>query len=493
MPCTWVNCIHPLYNDLLGLPGLPGLLVASLITSLTFGSIVDCIFNILLLCLSTFFPAEHTCLSIYRMTISMTEGEDIPSLVVLCQRSLFSILKLLHFSSRAINDLCKYVPEFLLEPILEEMLLLDERVITETALLAFLIPARRKLHLLNYPTLRNSTLKQIGLHCPNMVSLNMSGCSQVSNAVIRSILQGCPKLEELRVDQCVRLTDSAFDSMQSPFHSLLGCASLKVISLQGCPQITGQIVTYLNKMCRQLQHLNLAQCKQIENPSIKHVFEHKQLKYLNLRFVNTLDDSVFSLLMQNMDPREGVSCPLERLDVGSSRITDNTMGRMSSLSKLIDIKLPWCQLITDVGINSLASNCPLLQSVDIKSCQITDAALAAVVTKCVHLKNLDVSWCNFITDAGLQSLVWGASSNISDNRTARALEKLSVVWCTLVTDAGVSALLSSELPALDFLDLTGCNAVTADCVLKLRRERIFMTVVADETRPVAIAADTVEV
>jgi anti-anti-sigma regulatory factor len=407
-----------------------------------------------------------------------TSGACIPSLVVLCQRNLFAILRQLKFSARAINHLCKHVPEFLLEPILEEMLLLDERVITETALLAFLVPARRKLHLLNYPTLRNSTLKQIGFHCPNMLCLNMSGCSQVSNAVIRSILQGCPHLEELRVDQCLRITDAAFDAMQSPFHSLLGCASLKVISLQGCPQITGHIVSFLNKMCRQLQVLNLAQCKQIENPSIKHVFEHRQLKSLNLRFVNTLDDSVFSHLVHNLDLVEGVSAgsPLERLDVGSSQITDSSMGRLCSLTRLIDIKMPWCQLITDVGIDRLASSCPLLQSVDIKSCQITDVALAAVVTKCRFLKNLDVSWCNSISDSGLQSLV---VSGRGCRGGRKALEKLSVVWCTLLTDVGVSALLASELASLRFLDLTGCNAVSTGCVQQLRQERVAMTVVAD--------------
>jgi len=407
---------------------------------------------------------------------------------VLCQQNLFSILKQLKFSSRAINDLCKYVPEFLLEPILEEMLLLEEKVITETALLAFLVPARRKLKLLNYPMLRNSTLKQIGFHCPNMVSLNMSGCSQVSNAVVRSILQGCGRLEELRVDQCVRVTDAAFDAMQSPFHSLQGCASLKVISLQGCPQITGQLVGFLNKLCRQLQHLNLAQCKQIENTAIKHVFEHKELKCLNLRFVNTLDDTVFSHLVQNIDPSQGLSVsPLERLDVGSSRITDSSLGCLSSLAHLVDIKLPWCQLITDVGVESLATSCPLLESVDLKSCLITDLAVAAVASKCLRLKILDVSWCSFVTDVGLRALVLGGSGS-----GGGTLEKLSLVWCTLVTDAGVAALLSADvdLPALGFLDLTGCNSVSAECIRSLRRDREFVTIVADEA-PItqAIATD----
>lgn len=64
------------------------------------------------------------------------------------------------------------------------------------------------------------------------MALDLSDCAQVGNSVIRAILQGCPMLENMRLDRCHRITDSAFDVSESPFHFLFGCLSLQAISLQ---------------------------------------------------------------------------------------------------------------------------------------------------------------------------------------------------------------------------------------------------------------------
>lgn len=143
---------------------------------------------------------------------------------------LISTLEEHSFHPRMINDLCKQIPDFLLEPVLTT--LLEKKVITDTALVAFLVPSRLKLSLSGAVQIRNSTLKQIGMNCPNLKFLNLSDCIQVSNAVVRSILQGCPGLQQLSLDRCHHVTDAAFDMMQSPFHILVGCQSLEMISLQ---------------------------------------------------------------------------------------------------------------------------------------------------------------------------------------------------------------------------------------------------------------------
>ena len=88
-------------------------------------------------------------------------------LSTLCQQSLIQILKGDNYDPRQINDLCKYVPDYLLEPILEHIL--EEKVVTDIALLAFLVPSRVSLKLINAVCIRNSTIKQISFNCPNLV------------------------------------------------------------------------------------------------------------------------------------------------------------------------------------------------------------------------------------------------------------------------------------------------------------------------------------
>ena len=64
------------------------------------------------------------------------------------------------------------------------------------------------------------------------VSINLSDCVQISNAVIRNILHGCGCLREIHLDRCIRITDAAFDPDMSPFNALNGFFTLENISLQ---------------------------------------------------------------------------------------------------------------------------------------------------------------------------------------------------------------------------------------------------------------------
>jgi hypothetical protein len=126
--------------------------------------------------------------------------------------------------------------------------------------------------------------------------VDFSDCSQVSNTVVRAVLQGCPVLNELRLDRCHRVTDAAFDSNQSPFQPLIGCLSLEMVSLQGCPQLTGVVIATLNKLCRKLKFLNLSQV-------IVRQFHHHLLFSFYLIFsVNTLNHQLYGnyLIIQKL-------------------------------------------------------------------------------------------------------------------------------------------------------------------------------------------------
>lgn len=205
----------------------------------------------------------------------------IPSLTTICQGKIMELLEQERFHGRLVNDLCKYVPDYLLEPIFR--VLLERGVVTDTALLAYLVPSRLSLKINQARSIRNSTFRQIGLNCPDLVSiknsnqgfllsqvltvypvspsisqvtLDLSNCSQVGNSVVRAILQGCPVLEDIRLDRCHRITDSAFDFSESPFERLLGCLSLEAISLQVREVLTSTQYAPLlpHKCCYSIQY-----------------------------------------------------------------------------------------------------------------------------------------------------------------------------------------------------------------------------------------------
>lgn len=353
-----------------------------------------------------------------------------------------------------------------MEPIFEA--LLDRGLITEVSLLSFLVPSRYYLKLRNALNVRNSVFKQIGYNCPNLTHLDLSNCSQVSNSVVRAILQGCGKLEDMLLNNCSKVTDSAFHISESPFEQLVGYLSLESLSLQGCPQITGEIVPTLNKNCKQLKYLNLSQCKNVNSPAIQELFWHKQLRTLNLAFIDNVSDEAFCLLPFMQAGAKGSSSPsadatgkcskssslesnIQKLNLGKSNITDVSMAKISNLSALLEINLQWCPFITDAGISTLAAHCLHLRIIDLKSCLITDESLDAIATQSKELKVLDLSWCVGLTNGGLHKL---ADSPV---------EELLLVWCSQITDDAIDSL--RDIVSLRVLELSGSGISREGAVL----------------------------
>jgi Leucine Rich repeat len=283
---------------------------------------------------------------------------------------------------------------------------------------------------------------------------------------VREVLQGCPVLQDLRLDRCHRVTDAAFDVNQSPFQPLIGLLSLRIISLQGCPQLTGSIVATLNKSCVRLKYLNISQvtsrtiyhstfngnllkfeqlylihtictiykfqCNQMELSAIQQLFDHNRLRHLNLSFVDEMTDDAFlnlpdyrapsRILSDSLAPTAAAGeeaahysqskrmrtvsrhSSLQVLHLAKSRITDKGMFKMAFFPDLREVHLQWCSSITDAGITALVANCSQLEVVDLKSCSITDVSLGLLVRESKQLRHLDVSWCSNITDRGIQSL-----------------------------------------------------------------------------------------
>lgn len=91
------------------------------------------------------------------------------SLSSICILKLITLLEDCQFHPQAINEICRALShsQHLLNPLLEN--LLRKKVITDVALLAFLVPDRHELICPEVINIKNSTLKMIGYNCPNLV------------------------------------------------------------------------------------------------------------------------------------------------------------------------------------------------------------------------------------------------------------------------------------------------------------------------------------
>ncbi|CAM9534788.1 unnamed protein product [Ascophyllum nodosum] len=375
-------------------------------------------------------------------------------------------------------------------------LLITSRKLTAFTLSGFLNPAALELDLSGCSFVPKSVFKQLGFSCPRIVHLNLSMCTQVNNAIVRCVLQGCSALRQLYLDGCRHVTDAGFHLQQSPFYVLLGAVSLETISVQGCPQVTGELVLHLRKICRNLKELDLARCKSVSSASVGRVFDScPSLESLNVSFLDVVDeafeginaidlvavegDAAFAsggqrILLDQADEERGSlsrtparplagspSLPaLRHLNLGRcAGVTDLALARIGGgFPGLEGVHLEHCLRVTDVGVRALAAGCRELRALGLGNCgQITDRALEALSVHCPSLEWLDCSWCGDVTDKGFALLAEGCPG----------LEEVQAAWCENLTDAALSALSKSCL-RLEALHIGGCVGVTDAAVAELR-------------------------
>lgn len=405
--------------------------------------------------------------------------DAVETLEQICIKRLLIVLDDNMFHPKLINDLCKGLPEHILEQILQ--CLLRRKAITDITLLQFLVPSRSYLHMAGSHKIMNSTLKQIGINCPNLKSLDLSDCAQVSNAVVQDILKNCPKLETLVLDKCKRITDAAFDKCASIFEPLLALLSIRSISLQTCPQIQGTLIYVLNKNCRLLESLNLSQCKLLASASVANVFDHHKLSHLNFAFNESLTDEFFysiSPILSTKSTRQSitstnydVSYSISTLNISKCSITDLSMFHVAALKNLTELRMQWCAGISDAMVETVVEHCSSLLTLDLQSCLLTDTSLVAIGRYGQALRYLDISWCSSVSDEGVLHL--SQRENLGDSSVGCiSLERLNILWLPLLTDLCLTAF--TTMPCLKVLCAAGCGGISLSSLSLLQNKGVYV-------------------
>eukprot|EP00903_Cladosiphon_okamuranus_P018836 g17325.t1 len=398
-------------------------------------------------------------------------------------------------------------------------LLVSSEKLTAFTLSGFLSPAALEVDLSGCSYVPKSVFKQIGFSCPRIIHLNLSMCSQVNNAIVRSVLQGCSALRQLYLDGCRHVTDAGFHLQQSPFYVLLGAVSLETISVQGCPQVTGDLVLHLRKVCRNLKELDLARCKSVSSASVRRLFDScPTLESLNVAFLEGVVDEAFEGLpaidvgvnsaargapagLAHREARQGWRDPAEQEDEeereerGAGRqvgggdppplpppgnadvivpsLPSSSLQLMSppreaplvsscsssSLPALRHLNLGRCGGVTDLALSRVAGAFPWLEGVHLEHClRVTDVAVTALSVGCRGLRALGLRNCGQITDGALEALSVHCPS----------LEWLDLSWCGGITDRGFCHL-AEGCSGLEEVLAVWCEGITDASLSALSR------------------------
>lgn len=290
------------------------------------------------------------------------------------------------------------------------------------------------------------TLRDVVNGVPNLTSLNLSGCYNVTDIGLSHAFQApCECLIRLDLALCKQITDSALDRIGQML------PNLEELELGGCSNITNTGLSMIAWGLKKLKKLDLRSCCHVSNQGIASLAGQDNnknegtvaLEQLGLQDCQKLSDEALLFVSQGLPSLKSINLSF------CASVTDSGLKHLARMPQLREINLRSCDNISDMGIAYLAEGGSRITSLDVSFCdKIGDQALVHVSQGLFSLRSLSCSACN-ISDTGIERI----------GRSLHELDTLNIGQCVMVTDRGLQ-LISEHLTNLYSIDLYGCNRIT---------------------------------
>nr|XP_024377895.1 F-box/LRR-repeat protein 15-like isoform X3 [Physcomitrium patens] len=288
------------------------------------------------------------------------------------------------------------------------------------------------------PLLETLSLKQTGtasamLHCPRLLKLDVSSCHKLSDAGVRAAATACALLTSLDISNCAYVSDETLRELS------LACSHLRRLDASYCPNISLEGVRM-----PMLTDLKLVNCEGINSSSMAALSYCVMLEVLAMDYCWLLT-SVTLDLPRLRSISIGHNRKFGELTLRSPALTSLNLSHCPALSR-IDIASSSFEklcLKNQMGLSSMALQCPWLREVDLTECESLNDSVCDVFSDgggCPKLNSLTLDYCDGLVKVKL---------------TASSLRALSLVGCRNMISLELSC------PVLQSLLLDGCNRLVA--------------------------------
>jgi len=206
---------------------------------------------------------------------------------------------------------------------------------------------------LSYTQVTDTGIAAISNKCPNLSSVNLTGCLEITDVSLSFLAQNCKKLQNLVVSGCPRIGDIGIQLIaQEVKHHL------RVLHLNDCPRITDKSLLYLGHYC---PHVS---CLHLKNTSVSVPVLFKLLSRLQLT----------------------------ELNVQSLPITDSlliALTRLQPTMKVLDIS--FCSRVTITGLKHVIEKLEFLCELHVFGLAVPDLDLEALRIS-LHSSSLSISF-----------------------------------------------------------------------------------------------------
>nr|CAD7459165.1 unnamed protein product [Timema tahoe] len=304
---------------------------------------------------------------------------------------------------------------------------------------------RRGIRKVQVLSLRRS-LRDVLLGVPNLESLNLSGCYNVTDVGLsHALVVELPCLTVLNLSLCKQVTDNCLGRIAQYLKNL------EVLELGGCCNVTNTGLLLIAWGLYKLKRLNLRSCWHVSDQGIGHLAGlnaeaargNLSLEYLGLQDCQRLTDEALKHASVGLAELKSINLSF------CVSISDSGLKHLAKMMSLRELNLRSCDNISDIGMAYLAEGGSRITSLDVSFCdKISDQALVHVSQGLFNLRSLSLNACQ-ISDEGLCRIA----------RTLHDLETLNVGQCNCITDKGLT-IIADSLKNLRCIDLYGCTRIT---------------------------------
>uniref|UniRef100_A0A8C6PEX2 F-box and leucine-rich repeat protein 2 n=1 Tax=Nothobranchius furzeri TaxID=105023 RepID=A0A8C6PEX2_NOTFU len=199
-------------------------------------------------------------------------------------------------------------------------------------------------------SLNDGALKHLQKHCPELTTINIQSCTQITDDGLVSLCRGCHKLQIICVSGCSNITDASLTALG------LNCPLLKILEAARCSHVTDAGFTVLARNCHELEKMDLEECILVTDNTLVQLSIHcPRLQALSLSHCELITDDGIRALSSS-------TCGQERLTVveldNCPLITDVTLEHLKNCHRLERIELYDCQQVTRAGIKRIRAQLP---------------------------------------------------------------------------------------------------------------------------------------
>ncbi|XP_058734374.1 F-box/LRR-repeat protein 14-like [Vicia villosa] len=228
--------------------------------------------------------------------------------------------------------------------------------------------------------LNDQHVTELSLLLGNLVSINLSKCSMLTESTLFSLISNCPSLIEIKMEW----TSIGKESVEKNSSSLMDCRvnyRLKSLYLGHCLELRDETIIMLSSIFPSLQLLDLTSCEFISDEGIDQILK----RFCNIRHLSLANCSRVKLLVgMNFEVPK-----LEVLNLSLTRVDDETLYAISKGCRgLLQLYLENCDCITKKGVKHVVENCTQLREINLRDCHKVPANVSSILFSSLSLRKI---------------------------------------------------------------------------------------------------------